>query len=80
MPPDPPPPPEVGKWSPHRHMWRQKQNICNVNIKKSPYRAPGYGPGASVADDGLTVSQHWVNVLCYWNTIEYNGNLKRESH
>ena len=28
------PPTRVGKWSPHRHMWRQKQNICNVNIKK----------------------------------------------
>ena len=25
---------EVGKWSPHRHMWRQKQNIYNVIIKK----------------------------------------------
>ena len=25
---------EVGNWSPHRHMWRQKQNICNVNITK----------------------------------------------
>ena len=31
---------EVGKWSPHRHMWQQKQNICNVNIKKRPFRAP----------------------------------------
>ena len=28
---------EVGKWSPHRHMWRQEQNICNVNIKKWPF-------------------------------------------
>ena len=25
--------PEVGKWSPHRQMWQQKQNLCNVNIK-----------------------------------------------
>ena len=21
---------EVGMWSPRRHMWRKKQNICNV--------------------------------------------------
>ena len=25
---------DVGEWSPHRHMWRRKQNIYNVNIKK----------------------------------------------
>ena len=31
---------EVGKWSAHRHMWRQKQNICNVNITKWPCRGP----------------------------------------
>ena len=33
-------PSRAQRWESGRHMWRQKQNICNVNVTKWPFRAP----------------------------------------